>query len=233
MKIFSISDLHLSLCGQKPMEVFGDNWNNYTNIIREDWQKKVSDDDLVLIAGDISWAMKIDEFKLDLKFFDYLKGKKVFIRGNHDYWWSSLQKVQSAMNEDMYAIQNNCIRFDNIIICGTRGWVIPEMNCELSAEDKKIYDHELLRARMSLDAMKKIRKEGDKVIFMIHYPPFNSTRNNNEFLELFKEYNVSCVIYGHLHGNKVKTTKFEELNGISFYLTSTDQVNHHLVEINF
>lgn len=231
MKIYAIADLHLSLCGQKPMEVFGDNWDNYTEIIKQDWQSKVTDDDIVLIAGDISWAMKLEEFKCDLEFFNGLKGKKIFIRGNHDYWWDSISKVRNALNENMYAIQNDCIRFDNLIICGTRGWVVPERNQTLGADDEKIYKRELERVALSLKAMQKIRQNNDKVIFMIHYPPFNSARQQNEFLNLFEEYGVDVVVYGHLHGKKIKATLYEERNGIKYYLTATDQIDHHLVEI--
>ncbi|MGN1227476.1 MAG: metallophosphoesterase [Christensenellales bacterium] len=231
MKIYAIADLHLSLCGQKPMEIFGNNWDNYMQIIREDWQSKVTDDDIVLIAGDISWAMKLEEFELDLKFFDGLKGKKVFIRGNHDYWWDSISKVRGALKENMYAVQNDCLRIGNILICGTRGWVVPEKNQIQSDEDKKIYNREIERIILSLNAMKKVRQENDKVIFMIHYPPFNNARNQNEFLTLFEQNNVDIVVYGHLHGKNVRTKLYEKRNDIDFYLTSTDQINHHLVEI--
>ncbi|MBQ8749262.1 MAG: metallophosphoesterase [Clostridia bacterium] len=231
MKIYAIADLHLSLCGQKPMEVFGENWDNYTEIIREDWKNKVTDEDIVLIAGDISWAMKLEEFQLDLKFFEGLKGKKVFIRGNHDYWWDSISKVRNALEKDMYAVQNDCLKFENYIICGTRGWIVPERNQTLSDDDQKIYNREIERTILTLNAMQKIRQENDKVIFMIHYPPFNSARNQNEFLDLFEKYKVDVVVYGHLHGKHVKTSLYERRNDIDFYLTSTDQINHKMVEI--
>ena len=232
MKIFAIADLHLSLCGQKPMEIFGDSWDNYTDIIYKDWQSKVTDDDIVLIAGDISWAMYMEDFKVDLEFFNGLKGKKVFIRGNHDYWWDSISKVRANLKENMYAIQNDCIRFDNVLICGTRGWVVPEKNQKLDEYDQKIYNRELERTQLCLKAMEKLRKESDKVIFMIHYPPFNVAREQNEFMDLFEKYKVDTVVYGHLHGKSVKTCLFEIRNGVKYYLTATDQIKHHLVEIN-
>ena len=232
MKIFAIADLHLSLCGQKPMEIFGDSWDNYTDIIYNDWQSKVTDDDIVLIAGDISWAMYMEDFKADLEFFNGLKGKKVFIRGNHDYWWDSISKVRANLKENMYAIQNDCIRFDNVLICGTRGWVVPEKNQKLDEYDQKIYNRELERTQLCLKAMEKLRKESDKVIFMIHYPPFNVAREQNEFMDLFEKYKVDTVVYGHLHGKSVKTCLFEIRNGVKYYLTATDQIKHHLVEIN-
>lgn len=231
MKIFAISDLHLSLCGQKPMEVFGSNWDNYLEKITEDWNEKVTDDDLVLVAGDISWAMKTEEFVLDLEFFKGLKGKVVFTRGNHDYWWDSISKVRSVLKQNMYAIQNDCLRFGNVLLCGTRGWVMPEINQVQTDEDKKIYSRELERTTLSLKAMQKMRKDGDFVIFMIHYPPFNSVRTQNEFLNMFEEYNVNAVVYGHLHGKNVRSSLYEVRNNIEYFLTSTDQVGHNLVLI--
>lgn len=231
MKVFAISDLHLSLCGQKPMEIFGDAWDNYLDKIKSDWLERVKEDDVVLIAGDISWAMKIDEFKIDAEYLNVLPGKKIIIRGNHDYWWGSLSQVRNALTHNVYALQNDCIKLDNLIICGTRGWVIPERGQILDAEDDKIYKRELIRAKLSLDAMKKIRTEGDRVIFMIHYPPFNSSRCDNEFMKLFRDYEVNDVIYGHLHGKQVRAVVKETIGDINYYLTSCDLVDNKLITI--
>lgn len=231
MKIFAISDLHLSLCGQKPMEIFGDAWDNYLDKIKNDWLSKVGEDDVVLIAGDISWAMKIDEFKIDAKFIEGLPGKKIIIRGNHDYWWGSLSQVRGALSSGIHAIQNDCIKIGDVIICGTRGWVLPERGQNLDEEDTKIYNREIIRAKLSLDTMKKIRQDGDRVIFMIHYPPFNSSRCENEFLKLFREYRVDDVVYGHLHGRQVRAVGKETIGDINFYLTSCDLVDNKLITI--
>ncbi len=225
MKVFAISDLHLSLCGEKPMEVFGNNWDNYLEIIKQDWLSKVGEDDVVVIGGDISWAMKIEEFMIDLKFITDMPGQKIIIRGNHDYWWSSLTKVREALPKNIYALQNDCVKVDNIIFCGTRGWIL---NVE-EAQDEKILNRELLRAEMSLQAMQKIKKEGDKVIFIIHYPPLLG-RKPSEFTHLFEKYSVDSVIFGHLHG--IFSDRFITLNGINYYLTSTDMVGHKLTQID-
>ncbi len=231
MNIYSISDLHLDLTGSKPMDIFGSSWDNYIDEIVQDWNSKVKEDDIVLISGDISWAMDMQDFKKDLEFFYKLKGNIVLNRGNHDYWWSSITQIRNALPKNMYAIQNDCIRFDDVIICGTRGWDIPERNEEIDKQTEKMLSRELSRMELSLSSMQKIRKENDKVIYMIHYPPFNSTRQQNAFLDLLERYNVDIVVYGHLHGKNIRATLYEERNGIKYYLTSCDQVQNKLVQI--
>lgn len=231
MNIYSISDLHLDLTGSKPMDIFGSSWDNYIDEIVQDWNSKVKEDDIVLISGDISWAMDMQDFKKDLEFFYKLKGNIVLNRGNHDYWWSSITQIRNALPKNIYAIQNDCIRFDDVIICGTRGWDIPERNEEIDKQTEKMLSRELSRMELSLSSMQKIRKENDKVIYMIHYPPFNSTRQQNAFLDLLERYNVDIVVYGHLHGKNIRATLYEERNGIKYYLTSCDQVQNKLVQI--
>ena len=157
MKIWAISDLHLSFGANKPMDVFGGNWENYLDKIKEDWADKVSDDDIVLIAGDISWAMKLEETKADFEFLGALKGKKIIIRGNHDYWWASISNVRSVLPANVFAIQNDAIKFDDVIICGTRGWTVPENDFE-TAQDEKIYKRELIRLELTLKSAKKLQK---------------------------------------------------------------------------
>ena len=231
MKIFLISDLHLSLCGEKPMEIF-EGWDNYLEIIKESWLKNVTDDDIVVIAGDISWAMRLDEFKIDLEYFAHLPGKKVLVRGNHDYWWSSVTKVRSILPPNCYALQNDCVRIGEFLFCGTRGWTVPERNQSLSEEDEKILNREIIRVQLSLSEMQRMRQEGDKVIFVMHYPPFDSARTYTKITELFEANGVDVVIYGHLHGKNVRCKLFERRNNIDYYLTSTDQVGHKLVSID-
>ena len=122
MKIFAISDLHLSTVEPKPMDIFGGNWDDYWQKIECDWQQKVGDDDVVLIPGDTSWAMRMCDAIPDLEKIAKLKGKKVLLRGNHDYWWNTIGKVRNALPEGMFAVQNDCIRFGNLLVCGSRGW---------------------------------------------------------------------------------------------------------------
>ena len=230
MKIYAISDFHISTNTDKPMDIFGGNWVNYLDKIKSDWEQKVSDDDVVLIAGDISWAMNIEEAKEDLEFFRDLKGKKVFIKGNHDYWWSGIGKVRDIMPENCFALQNDSVRFDGVVICGSRGWSVPG-SPDFDEKDRKIYMRETERFKLSLKSAQKSMQDGDKLIAMIHYPPFNVKREDSAFTAIFEEFNVYSVIYGHLHGKNVRADKLTVKNGIKYYLTSCDMADNKLTEI--
>lgn len=230
MKVFAISDLHISTNTDKPMDVFGGNWVGYMEKIRADWQQKVSSEDLVLIGGDISWAMNLDDAKLDIESIADLPGTKIFIKGNHDYWWSGIGKVREALPSGFFALQNDCIRFPGLVICGSRCWSVPG-SPDFSEQDRKIYLRETERLRLSLNAGKKMLNEGDKLIALIHFPPFNVLREDSAFTDIFSEFNVDSVIYGHLHGKSVRSDKLVIKNGIKYYLTSCDQVDNKLTEI--
>ena len=230
MKIYAISDLHISTNTDKPMDVFGGNWVGYLDKIKADWQEKVSADDIVLISGDISWAMNIEDAKPDLDFFKDLNGKKIFIKGNHDFWWSGIGKVRDIMPENCFALQNDSIRFDGVVICGSRGWAVPG-SPDFDEKDRKIYARETERFKLSLKSAEKLMQEGDKLIAMIHYPPFNVKRENSAFTEIFEEFNVHSVIYGHLHGKNARADKLVIKNGVKYYLTSCDMVDNKLTEI--
>lgn len=228
MKIFAISDLHLSGNCQKPMDIFGGNWSNYWQEILTDWDKKVSEDDIVLISGDISWAMSLEDASVDLNVLSALKGKKVILRGNHDYWWQSYTKVKKIAGENTFAIQNNCVRYNNLLVCGSRLWSINSNN---SVEDNKILDREYLRLEMSLNDMAKMRKDGDYVVVMLHYPPFDATLRASKFTELITKYNIDCVVYGHLHGKDCRAVMATQYDNIQYYLTSCDKLNNQLLFI--
>ena len=231
MKIFAISDLHISTDGNKPMDVFGGNWVDYIDKIKADWESKVSDDDLVLIGGDISWAMNIEDAKRDILSFAGLKGKKIIIKGNHDYWWSGIGKVRDMLPAGFYALQNDCVKFENVIICGSRCWTVPGAN-DFTEQDMKLYLRETERLKLSFNAVKKIRNPEDKLIALIHYPPFNVRRENSAFTDIFEQNQVDAVIYGHLHGKDVRADLEVNKNGIKYYLTSCDQVKNKLIEID-
>lgn len=231
MKIFAISDLHLSLNNPKPMNIFGPVWEGYEQKIFDDWREKVGDDDLVLLAGDFSWAMRLDEAKPDFELIKDLPGKKVLIRGNHDYWWSSISAVRAALPQNMFAIQNDAIKFGDIIVCGTRGWTVPENGEFASAEDEKIFKREVIRLDLTLKSAKALQQNGEKIICMMHYPPCNFKREDSEFTKLLCEAQVACVVFGHLHGYKRKQNQFR-LDGINYYLTSCDMVENKLTELD-
>lgn len=226
MKIWAISDLHLSFACDKPMDIFGENWENYTQKIQENWQKLVSDEDIVLIAGDISWAMKLEEVGADLEWIDKLNGKKIIIKGNHEYWWSGITAVRNILPSSILAIQNDCIKIDNIIFCGTRGWTLPEHGKQLPAEDEKLYKREVERLKLTLAKMQSMRESGDKVICMMHFPPYNMTKEDSEYTKLLEEYKVDKVVFGHLHGKLVCMDKIFDRNGIKYYFTATDHISH-------
>lgn len=231
MKVFAISDLHLSINNPKPMDIFGPVWDNYLNDIEKDWNEKVTDDDIVLISGDISWAMRFEDAKPDLDYICKLKGYKVIIKGNHDYWWNSISEIRNYLTNNTYAIQNDAIKIGNNIICGSRGWVIPEGENK-TEQDEKIYNRELIRMELSLKSMSTLREEGDNVIVMTHFPPFNYNLEDNSMMGLFEEYGVNSVVFGHLHSfDKKQRLEFYK-NNVRYYLTSCDLVNNKLIEIS-
>lgn len=227
MKVFAISDLHLSGCVDKPMDIFGDRWLGHMDLIEADWESKVSDDDIVLLAGDLSWAMRAEEVAVDIERVARLRGRKVIIKGNHDYWWSTIGKVRQLLPDNMYAIQNDCLRLDNILICGSRLW----QQGVTSPEDVKILKREELRLELSLARMSEMRQEGDKVIAMCHYPPFDVRYSDSKITDMMSAYGVDAVVYGHLHGNDCRQNLCVDKKGIKYYLTSCDIINNQLIRI--
>lgn len=227
MTLYAISDLHLSHNSDKPMDIFGQNWVDHHQKILKNWLNKVEVSDTVLVAGDISWAMSLEEAMEDLLWIHSLPGRKIFIRGNHDYWWSSINKLNSLF-EDMDFIQNNYFTYEDYAICGTRGWSLPGSD-NYTLHDDKIYKREIIRLKLSLNNAKD--NGYNKFIVMMHYPPINDKDINNELTDIFKEYNVSNVIYGHLH-NTTKENSFEgECEGIKYILTSCDYLNFDLLKL--
>lgn len=230
MKVFAISDLHLSINSNKPMNIFGPVWENYLNKIEQSWNKLVSDDDVVLISGDISWAMKLNDAIPDLNYISQFKGKKIILRGNHDYWWSSISGVRSVLKPNMFAIQNDAIKIGDTIFCGTRGWTVPETTHK-TPDDEKIYNREVIRLGLSLQDAKRLQQNNEKIIVMMHYPPFNSKMEDNEFTNLIEQYGVKTVVYGHLHSYDKKQKLIVYKNNVKYYLTSCDLIGNELIEI--
>ena len=226
MKIYAISDLHLSNSCDKPMDIFGGHWEGYTEKIISNWKQKVTDEDLVLIAGDISWAMKLEEAQADLNWIDKLPGKKIIIKGNHEYWWKSISAVREILPSSIMAIQNDAIKVGDYIICGTRGWTVPEKDKELEPEDLKIYKREVERLKLTLMSAKVLKGETDlKIIAMMHFPPYNTDKEQSEFTKLFEEYGVETVVFGHLHGY-VNCDLVSNINGVTYYFTSCDHIKN-------
>lgn len=230
MKIYAISDLHLSTTAEKPMDVFGARWNNYIEKIREDWRAKVTDEDIVLIAGDISWAMKLEDAITDISTLCDLPGKKVMIRGNHDYWWNGISKIRAKLPEGFYCVQNDCVRFPGVVVCGSRGWAV-EGSPDFKEQDRKIYLREVERFKIAFSKVENCKRDGDVVIALIHYPPFNARRENSLFTDIFEKFGTEKVVYGHLHGKESRCDPLIVKGGIEYYLTSCDQVDNKLILI--
>lgn len=234
MKVFAISDLHLSTSVEKPMDIFGDGWQNHFETISADWNNRVSADDLVLLGGDMSWGITLDEAKADYDLVSALPGKKVVVKGNHDLYWNSLSKMRNAF-PDYDFLQNNAYRYTasadarGVVVAGTRGWNLPGK--DFSEQDAKIYQRELIRIDLSLSYAKSKRQEGDLLIVMMHYPPFDATYADSEFTKIFEKYDVDVVLYGHLHGKNVRVNKEINKNGIKYFLTSCDLIDNKLIEV--
>ena len=205
MRVFAIGDLHFDSKKEKPMDIFGSNWIDHEEKIVRNWQKSVSDDDLVLIPGDISWAIRLEDAIKDLEIIDKLPGKKVLIRGNHDYWWATKNKLCNLKFKTIEFLVNDVFANDKVIVCGVRGWEdapdneliknsIINNNEETSRiiDDKKIFNRELNRLKIAL----KMTKDSNLYkIAMLHYPPFNNDKSPNDFVALMKEYNINKCIY--------------------------------------
>ena len=233
MKVFAISDPHLSFDTNKPMDIFGERWTGHWEEICADWKARVADTDVVLIAGDISWAMKPEEARRDLEAISKNCGTKILIRGNHDYWWQSYGKVNELLNGlgGMKAIQNNAIEIGDYIFCGTRGWFSAERGQILKDEDQKIYDREAIRLRLALSDAKKLQaKSGHEIIALMHYPPFNNSFEPTPYTNLFSEFGVKTVVFGHIHG-RAKYPAEIKIDGTRYLLTSCDYLCNKLKEI--
>ena len=228
MAIYAIADLHLPGGDIKPMDVFGAHWANHFERISEDWRSRVTEEDIVLLPGDLSWAMSLTDAKQDLNAIGELPGRKVILRGNHDYWWSGIGRVRDALPAGMYAVQNDCVCLDDVLICGTRGWTLPGE--QTNADDMKIYQRELLRLNMTLMQARRISKD-KPIVCMMHFPPLTDSVRDTEFVDLLEQYNVADVVYGHLHGAGLKIAFKGEHRGIRFHLVSCDGLGFKLYRL--
>ena len=231
MKVYSISDLHLSVNNPKPMDIFGPTWEGYLDKIFSQWKEMIGDDDLVLLAGDFSWAMKLEDAVSDFDLLKDLPGKKIIIRGNHDYWWKSISAVRAILPVGFYAIQNDAMKFGDYIVCGTRLWKLPDKNKEMTPEDQKIYRKEIIRLEMTLQNAVKLKEADEKIICMLHYPPYTFKEEDNEVTALLEKYGVYKVVYGHIHACFRQSLVLEK-NAITYYMTSCDIVGNRIVEVD-
>lgn len=235
MSIYTIGDLHLSFSQDKPMDIFGKNWENHELKIKEDWLKKVKANDTVILPGDFSWAMHLEDTYLDFKYLNELPGKKILLKGNHDYWWTTVTSMKKYLEENDFCtidfLYNNSFEIENKIIVGTRGWSFQE-----SENSKKMINRESQRLELSINsAIEKFGMEKEIIAFM-HYPPIVKTvlleNNHLEFYKIFKKYNIRRCYYGHLHGKSHLDAVTGEVGEIEFNLVSADYLDFKLVKIS-
>ncbi len=219
MRIFAIGDLHLSADGTKPMDIYGGQWIRHAERLEQKWRALVEEEDVVIIVGDISWALKRPEASEDLVWITALPGKKVLIKGNHDLWWTSVSKL-NQLDKSMFFLQNSCYMVGETAICGTRGWVCPG-DTDFTKQDEKIYNRELGRLRLSLEAARSAGAA--EIVGAIHFPPANDKYEDSGFTALFEEYGVAQVVYGHLHGPDAHFRGIQgQRNGVDYRLVSCD-----------
>ncbi|MDO4485283.1 MAG: metallophosphoesterase [Bacillota bacterium] len=235
MSIYAAADLHLSLAPdvEKPMDIYGSRWFNHVERLKENWYAQIKRDDTVIIPGDISWGLKLNEAKYDLDWVDSLPGHKVVFKGNHDLWWSGINKL-NRMYESITFVQNDFYLAEDIVVCGTRGWLTPD-NEDFSEADEKIYKRELLRLENSLasakDYMKKEKAEYE-ILGILHFPPVSKLNAFSGFQQLFEDYGVKKVLYGHIHGEEGFRCAIKGVHyGIEYQLVSLDYLNCRPVKI--
>ena len=221
MALYVLADLHLAYGADKPMDIFGGRWQGYQEKLAENLSILRSEDTLV-IPGDFCWALDLEQGRADFEFFDRFPGRKLFVKGNHDYWWTTVSKFSKFCEEndfaDMHLLHNTCFFYEDVALCGTRGWFFEED--QEGTHDEKVFRRELIRLETSLKAA------GDRgKICFLHYPPLYRGYTCPEILELLQKYRVSKCYYGHLHGDSHKLALEGEHYGIKFYLAASDYVD--------
>ncbi|MEX2543037.1 MAG: metallophosphoesterase [Trueperaceae bacterium] len=218
MRVFAIADPHLSRAQPKPMTIFGPAWQGHPEEFFTGWRETVDDGDLVLVPGDLSWALRLEDALLDLNDIAALPGRKVILRGNHDYWWPSVSKLRAVLPSGMHAIQNDALELSGVVVAGSRGWVCPGSH-GFSEQDEKIYRRELERLRLSLGAARKL--SGEAFVVMLHFPPVNSRLEPSGFTELLLEAAPDAVVFGHVHGEPPERV-MPDLPGIATHFVAAD-----------
>ena len=232
MSLFVMADLHLSSDRSKSMEIFGSRWQDYMERIQKNWNRVVSENDTVIVPGDISWGLKLEDTLEDFRFLDALNGKKLIGKGNHDFWWSTHSKLRSFWEKNKISsvdiLYNNAYRFDDCIVSGTRGWFVEESQQHTigEVEYQKIVNREAIRLRLSLEEAKKMR--GDDlslpILVFLHFPPIWNDFVCREILDVLHEFDVKTCYFGHIHGayHAPRTQHFE---GIDFIICAADYLN--------
>ena len=230
MKLWGIADTHLSFGVDKPMDVFGPRWANHAERLGEAWERLVGPGDTVVVPGDISWAMTLDEALPDLQFLDRLPGQVLIGRGNHDYWWSTARKMNAFIEthglDSLTFMKNDAYRVPlaggrGAVVTGSRGWILPG-DPEFKEQDQKVYDREVGRIRLSLQAGKKLLQEGDLLVSALHYPPLNRHAQETPISTLLETSAVDLCVYGHVHGIGHRSVHEGENNGVRYVNVASD-----------
>ncbi len=220
MSLFAIGDTHLSFSSDKPMNIFK-GWDDYVEKLEENWQKIVSPHDTVVIPGDISWGMNFNESKKDFEFLNSLNGTKIILKGNHDYWWNTMSKMNAFLSENKFdsikILHNNAYKIGDFAVAGSRGWFYDD-----STDEKKVVLREVGRLRCSISEAKKLSKN---VIVFLHYPPVSELQRCDEILSVLKEEHIERCFFGHLHGFVSSNNASLEVDGIKFKLVSADKID--------
>jgi uncharacterized protein len=221
MRIFAIGDTHLSRGRPKPMDIFGPHWHHHDERIRDNWNREASDDDLLLIAGDVSWASRPEEVVPDLAFLAGFRGRKLLLKGNHDHWWGSLSRIQKLAPAGIDFLQNDARLDDGVAIAGARGWTLP---CAAGSEnDQRLFERELQRLQLSLAAARRL--ESQTLIVMTHFPPLRLLEAGTEVTQLIEQAGAIVCVYGHLHGDDIRSAARGVRNGVDYQLVSADAVD--------
>lgn len=228
MALFVMGDLHLSLSSDKSMDIFG-GWENYVERIKENWNREVSPEDTVVVPGDISWAMSLKEAVADFSYIHELPGRKIILKGNHDYWWTTAAKMNNFLAENgfdsIFILHNNHYAYENYGICGTRGWI----NDDSEPADAKVLAREAQRLETSIASAENA---GLEPLVFLHYPPLYGNEYNPDLLEVMYRHNIKRCWYGHIHGKKGHQNAVNgERDGIVFQLVSADYVQFCPVKI--
>ena len=230
MALFTIADLHLPLGIDKPMDIFGDKWKNYVERLADNWQTNVGTEDIVVIPGDFSWATYIEQAYKDFEFLNKLNGRKIILKGNHDYWWTTMNKLKKYLVDNEFKtidfLHNNSFIYKNISICGTRGWMHPKWD-NITSEDKKIFDREIGRLILSLNS---ISKQSEIYVFT-HFPPLSDKCESNAFTDTLEQYGVKKCLYGHLHSYSHKYAVNKVVRGVEYRLVSGDYLGFKPVKL--
>lgn len=228
MRIWAISDFHLSFSENidKPMDIFGHGWDNHAERLKTAWLERVGEEDVVVVPGDISWGLKLEDAMADVAWLHELPGTKIISKGNHDLWWSRITYL-NTLYDDIVFLQNDCYYIEelNTVICATRGWPYPG-SAEYSEHDEKMYRRELLRLRMGLDAARERAPSDARIIVALHYPPSDAAGRETEFTGMLEAYGVDTCVYGHLHGVNAYPTGIKGVHrGVDYKLVSIDYLS--------